>query len=101
MRYHLGLEVIGYGRRGPSGVRGEIERIRRRSLRPCVKQHGREIRAQTVDSTSANSNGTRGTLLHFFLAAGDYDVADPRSWTRTDHYRLRVTDDGEATHLDE
>jgi hypothetical protein len=44
-----------------------------------------------VDYSASNGVGTRGVRRFFYLTANHiYEVSDPQSWTRTEHYYCRV-----------
>ena len=53
--------------------------------------------APRVDWGEANGCGSRGVRFCYLLEPGLYVVSAPRSWGRTDRYRLRVHGDGTST----
>jgi len=42
------------------------------------------------DYSKANSVGSRGVRIFYFVSDGVYEVQDPLSWSRTDRYFLHV-----------
>lgn len=52
------------------------------------------------DYSKANSKGSRGVYIHYILESGKlYQVADPRSWKRTEHYFCTVSADGDIVKM--
>lgn len=101
MVYHLKIECIGDGG-GLSGKTGALAVMffgnpparawvaRVKGMRD--KWVDREFVQGQKDYTKANSVGSRGVELHFFLTDGLYEISSPVSWAKTDRYFAYIED---------
>jgi hypothetical protein len=93
MRHHLVLEAIG----GLSSSGPGPFHIPCRAWVVRLVGDGtatREFVGGRADYSHANSKGSRGIELHYFLPPGRYEVSSPQAWRRTDRYILTVHPDG-------
>jgi len=70
----------------------------------CSIQAGlkREYLKPNVDYTNSNSVGSRGVTLCYILETGHvYHVQHMPSWTRSEQYYCRVTDEGDIDQIEE
>ena len=68
----------------------------------CVEYDGlkREFVKGNRDYAKANSKGTRGIYVSYFLDPGVYEVKHKTSWKHTERYFCMVTDGGEIIKMD-
>lgn len=60
----------------------------------------REFVKGNRDYAKANSKGTRGIYVSYFLDPGVYEVKHKTSWKHTERYFCIVTDSGEIIKID-
>lgn len=108
MRFALKLEAIGENTaallRDLARITGDQARIG--NILPWVARVSiregrvfREFVRGQKDYASANSIGSRGVWLHYFLEPGIYDVYERLSWQASDRYFLEVLPDGTAHRM--
>ena len=61
----------------------------------------REFQKGKKDYSQANSAGSRGVYVWYFLEPGIYQTHERISWTRSSRHFLEVTDGGEIKYIDE
>lgn len=116
MIYHLKIEAIGDGNGLRPSVAAKAKMIDdffgssffkippRAWVAEVPEIRGKWVERSFVrgkkDYTHANSVGSRGVYLHYFLESGKvYEVSSPQSWKSTDRYFCRITDDGQLIKL--
>lgn len=68
--------------------------------RDQVYRYGRRFLRGTRNYKYANAAGTRGIFTWYILESGRvYEVKSPQTWSRTDRYFCRVTDDGDIVRI--
>lgn len=78
----------------------------RNQSRPWVKRLARvgerlerEFMNGQIDYSQANSTGSRGVYLYYYLPAGIYEINERCTWTRTRRYYCRV-EKGQVVEID-
>ena len=68
----------------------------------CIEYDGlkREFVKGNRDYAKANSKGTRGIYVSYFLDPGYYEVKHKTSWKHTEKYLCIVTEAGEIIKMD-
>ncbi len=68
----------------------------------CVEFDGfkRDFIKGNRDYAKANSKGSRGIYVSYFLSPGIYEVKHKTSWKHTEKYYCIVTDKGEIEKID-
>jgi hypothetical protein len=124
MRYVLKMEAIGdshsyhvrkmeealrYGKPVPYGIAARVGQIykmghqrpwvaRLTGLRDGCKIQRRFIQAQR-DYSRANSSGSRGIMLYYFLEPGLYEINQRITWKRTKRYFAWIVDENTLCEL--
>lgn len=94
MRTLLKMECIGDGKGLGNAWVAEITGIMRNG------ELRRVFLKKNKDYSQANSVGTRGVYAFFVLDSGRlYEVMQPLSWSKTDHYFCSVDDIGQQTRF--
>lgn len=96
---YIGEESDAYGRAANRAAKQAGFDLGYKSNRPWIARitgtdptytFAREFQTGQIDYSQANSSGSRGVYLHFFLEDGLYEVSERLSWKRTRRYFIRV-----------